>query len=324
MRWIFGAVTAMALTWGVPVTAQETFPTRPVTIVVPYTAGGPSDLLARILADELTKVWNQPVLIENKPGGGTVVALAATAHAEPDGYTMIETSPAFVINPAVRSSMPYDAEKDFRGVSLFVGSPSAIVAHPGFAPNTLAEMVEEAKKRDPSNPVTYAALLGSGTHMTMELLQLRTGVKFKAIPYQGSADALPDTLAGRVDSNIAIVGDILPLVKSGQLKIISLVYPERLSSLPDTPTALEEFPELQDDPMGSWNAIHVPAGVPDDILKQIAEGFEKATNSESYKQRVREFDSFPRYTTPEETDAFISHEIATWKEVAAASGIKID
>jgi tripartite-type tricarboxylate transporter receptor subunit TctC len=195
----------------------EDFPTKPVVIIVPYAAGGPSDVVTRILADELTKVWKQQVVIDNKNGGGTIIGTQAAARARPDGYTMLMTSGSFVVNPAIRSSLPYDPLKDFSGISVFLEAAHALVASPGFGPNTLQEMIAEAKTRT-GKPLTYASSgVGASSHMAAELLQRRAGITLKHIPYAGEAAGMPDTLSGRVDMQVGTWSTLRPYVESGKL-----------------------------------------------------------------------------------------------------------
>jgi len=302
--------------------AQTAFPNKPVTIVVPYAAGGPTDLVTRVLADELSRVWNQRVVVENKPGGGTIVGVSATAHARPDGYTMLTIAPAFVINPAVRKNLPYNV-KEFAGISIFAEGPQAIVAHPGFAPNTLVELVGEAKKRS-ANPLSASVgTLAGASHMTGELLQSKLGIKLKIVPYAGSAQSLPDVLAGRVDFEIATWGHARPHVQAGKMKLISMLFRKRLPDVPNTPTVFEELPAMSGLPMGAFLGIAVPAGVPKEIIAQISSGMRAADASKSYQERMQGLNHYTSFTTPEETDAFLAKSVATWTEIANQAGINL-
>jgi tripartite-type tricarboxylate transporter receptor subunit TctC len=303
--------------------AQSDFPNKPVTIVVPFAAGGPTDVVTRILADEVSKVWNQQVIIDNKPGGGSVVGNNAVARAKPDGYSLLMVGPAFVVLPGIRESLPYDSLKDFSGVSVYIDAPLAIVAHPGFAPNTLQELIEEARKR-PDRPLTYSSAgVGTTGHMTGELIKKKVGVNLKHISYGGDAAAMPDLLAGRVDFQIATWSNQRPYVEQGKLKIIAVLYRKRLPEIPNVPTLNELMPELGVS-RDAFNALAVPSSVPADIKAKIAEGVKAATNSKSYQDRILALGSYPRYTTPQETDTFLRDSIETWIEVAKAANIKVD
>jgi tripartite-type tricarboxylate transporter receptor subunit TctC len=303
--------------------AQTDFPTKPVTMVVPFAAGGPSDVVARVLADELAKIWKQNVVVENKAGGGTVLGAAAVATAKPDGYTMLVVSGSFVVGAAVRSSLPYDTLKDFSGVSLFVEAPFAIVAHPGFPASTLPELIAEAKKRT-EKPFTYASSgVASPVHMTAELIQRKTGIKLTHIPYSGEAGAIPDILAGRVDFQIGTWANQRPHVESGKLKLISVLYRTRLPEVPNSPTVHEAIPDLGVQPR-AFNAVVIPSKVPRDVAAKIHAGIKTAVETKNYRDRILALGSYPRSSTPEETDNFLRNEVAVWTEVAKAAGIKLD
>jgi tripartite-type tricarboxylate transporter receptor subunit TctC len=214
MRRLLSIAVALSLAAGASARADTSFPTRAVTIVVPFAAGGPSDVATRILADELAKVWKQQVLVENKAGGGAVIGNTLVAKAKPDGYTMLMIGPAFVVSPGIRSSLPYDTLKDFSGVSIFVDAPVSIVAHPGFGPSTIPELIEEARKR-PDRPLTFGTSgIGTTGHMYAELLQRKMGIKLKHVPYAGDAAGMPDALSGRIDFQIGTWSNERPYVES--------------------------------------------------------------------------------------------------------------
>jgi tripartite-type tricarboxylate transporter receptor subunit TctC len=320
---IFGILAVAWLASTLTAHADTDFPSRPVTIVVPFSAGGPSDVVTRILADELKKVWNQQVLVENKAGGATVIGNSYVAHSKPDGYTWLLATGSLVILPGVKSNLPYDTEKDFKAVSVIVDIPLAIVAHPGFAPNNFPELIEAAKKRE-SNPLTYAtAGVASFSHMAGELLQKKAGIKLVHVPFNGASQAMPDTLSGRVDFQIGTWADQRPFVESGKLKLIAILHRTRVPEAPNTATVAETLKGLAT-PGGAFLAISVPAGVPDDVMKKIAEGMKTATTTKSYQDRILKLGSYPRYTTPAEADAFLANELKTWSELAHSAGIKVN
>jgi tripartite-type tricarboxylate transporter receptor subunit TctC len=245
------------------------------------------------------------------------------ARAKPDGYTWLLATGSFVILPGVKSNIPYDTVKDFTGVSVIVDIPLAIVAHPGFAPNTFPELIDAAKKRT-SNPLTYAtAGLASFSHMAGELLQKKADIKLVHVPYNGAAQAMPDTLSGRVDFQIGTWADQRPFVESGKLKLIAILHRTRVPEAPNTATVSETLQGLAT-PGGAFLAISVPAGVPKDVMAKIADGMKTATTSKNYEERVLALGSYPRYTTPAEADAFLANELKTWSELAKSGGIKID
>ncbi len=315
-----GLAAAAILGLAASAQADTDFPTKPVTIIVPYAAGGPSDVAARLIAEELQKVWHQPVLIDNRPGGGAVVGMSAVAHARPDGYTWGQISGAFTVNPSIRKSLPYDTAKDFTGLTVFVTSPHALVSYPGFAPNTTEELIAASKK---STLKFASAGIGSSSHMTGELVQSVAGVKWQHIPYNGDTEALADILAGRVDFTISAWSNVLPQIQAGKLKLIAVSYPTRLPSYPNTPTLMEALPGLKTLPVGSWVGLNAPVGVPADVLAKIGEGLKEATSSDDFKQKAAALGVFPGYKTPAEADAFIKNEISSWQNVVAKQHIVV-
>jgi tripartite-type tricarboxylate transporter receptor subunit TctC len=310
---------AMAAT----VAQAQDFPTRPVTIVVPYAAGGPSDGITRILADELSKIWKQQVIIDNKGGGGTVIGTQLVARAKPDGYTMGQVAASFVTNPALRASLPYDTAKDFEAVGVFNEAAHSIIAGPGFVASTLVELIAEAKKRS-DRPLTYASAgVGSGSHMVAELFQRKAGITLKHVAYPGEAAGTSDVLTGRVDFQVGTWATQRPFVESGKAKLISVIYRNRLPEAPNTPNIDETFPGFSEVTI-PFNALVVPAGVPADVKARIAASIKGAVESKTYQERVKALGSYPRYASPQETDAFLKEEIKTWSEVAKAANIKVD
>jgi tripartite-type tricarboxylate transporter receptor subunit TctC len=323
MRNLCGFVVAVLLALSGGAQAQTDYPTKPVTIIVPYAAGGPSDVVTRVLAEELSKFWHQQVIIENRTGAGTSIGNALAARAKADGYTLLMVSPAFTILPGIRSSLPYDTLKDFRGICIFVDAPQVFASHPGFAPNTLSELIAEARKHK-DRPLTYASAgVAGATRMAAELLQKRANIKLTLIAYKGASEALGDTLAGRVDFQVGTWADLRPHIESGKLKLISVMYRNRVPEAANVPTADESNPDL-DLPKGAFNGLVVQADAPSDVVSKISSAVSNVITSAGFKERILALGSYPRQSTPEETDAFIKKEVKTWSEIAKAANIRAD
>jgi tripartite-type tricarboxylate transporter receptor subunit TctC len=320
---IFLALAVMAFALISPAQAQSDYPNHSVTIIVPFAAGGPSDVVTRILADELSKVWKQQVLVENKAGGGTVIGNNLAARAKPDGYTMLMVAGSFTILPGVHKKLPYDAIKDFSGVTLFVEAPMAIVASPGFEANNLEDLIAKSKTRG-DKPFTFASSgVAASSHMAGELLQRKAGIKLRHVPYSGEAANMADTLAGRVDFQIGTWSTTRPYVESGKLKLLSILFKSRLPEAPNTETLNESIKGLQS-AVDAFNGIVIPSGVPAEIKAKISEGIKAAVSTDSFKQKILAIGSYPRYATPEETDKFLHGEMATWKQIATEANIHLD
>ncbi|MEJ0011192.1 MAG: tripartite tricarboxylate transporter substrate binding protein [Bauldia sp.] len=310
---------AALLTVGANAQAED-WPTKPITIISTYAAGGPSDIGVRVFADVLSKIVKQPVLIDNKPGGGGVVGMSALHRSKPDGYTWAQVSGAFTVNPTIQKSLPYDTIKDFQGLTIFYSTPHAIVAYPGFAPSTPEELFAESKKRT----LKFASAgVGSSSHMTGELIQSVAGVRWQHIPYNGDAEALADILSGRVDFTVSSWTNVEPQVKAGKLKLIAFSNPTRLPDYPDVPTLWEVLPAMKALPVGSWSGLVAPAGVPPDVLAKVADAIKTASLSDEYKEKAAAIGKMARYMTPDETSAYLKTEVETWARIVKEQNIVI-
>jgi tripartite-type tricarboxylate transporter receptor subunit TctC len=302
--------------WG-----QASFPNRPVRIVVPYTPGGSTDVNARILGEGLEKIWKQSVIIENRPGAGTATGTNAVAKSAPDGYTMLVTTGAFGILPAVRSDLTYDTLKDLSGITNYASVPIVIVARPDFAPGSLKDFIALAKARK-DTPVSFASS-GAATlsHMVGALIESKFGLTLNHVPYQGSAAAILDVLAGRVDVLIANWSETREAISAGRLKLIAVLGSNRVAELPNLQTANEVFPELGS--IGSaFQGIVIPAATPADIKQKISEGIAAVVGSSEFKGRMAATGTLATNLSPAETDVFLKSEVETWTRVAKQANIK--
>jgi tripartite-type tricarboxylate transporter receptor subunit TctC len=297
------------------------FPSRPVKLLVPFAAGGPTDVVARILADLLSARWNgQSVVIENRPGAGTIVATAAVAKAPADGYTMLVATNSLLINPALGQKLPYDTEKDFAAVSMIATQPVALVASKSFPARTVPELVELARKSaDPLN-FTSPGPRGVG-HLAGEMLKQRAGIKMTHINYNGSAPALTDLMAGRVPLMFDIWHSAKRHVETGDLNLIAGAGAQRLADAPDVASIAEAYPGFD---VIAFNALVAPAGVPPAVLDKLSAATSAVVNSREFADKVRNLGIFPVGTTSQELDAWMREQIARWAEIAKAADIKAD
>jgi len=303
--------------------AQTTaeFPSRPVKLLVPFAAGGPTDVVARILADFLTARWNgQSVVIENRPGAGTIVATAAVAKSPADGYTMLVATNSLLINPAIGQKLPYDTEKDFAAVSMVATQPVALVANKAFPADTIAQLVDVAKKSPEALNFTSPGPRGVG-HLAGEMLKQRAGINMTHINYNGSAPALTDVIAGRVPLMFDIWHSAKRHVDSGDLKLIAGAGAQRLGDVPQVPTIAETYPGFD---VIAFNALVAPAGVPAPVLDRLSADIRSVVNSPEFADKVRNLGIFPLGNTPQELDAWMRKEIARWAGIAKAANIKAD
>jgi tripartite-type tricarboxylate transporter receptor subunit TctC len=316
--WLLGLTFALFASFSAY--GQTNFPTRNVTILVPFAGGGPTDVIIRILAERLSARWGKPVIVDDRPGGGTIVATAVLAKAPPDGYTLGVATNAFEINPGINHGLPYDTLKDFAGVSMVVSAPVVLVAPPSFAPNTVAEVIAEAKKSSAPLNFTSPGPRGVG-HLAGEWLQSLTGIKMTHIPYNGSAPALTDVISGRVPLMFDLWNSAKPYVVHGQLKMIAVASAGRLQDAPQYPTIAESYPGFD---VRASIAIIAPSGVPVPVIDKISADIRSVVSSPEFDEKMKPYGVTPKSTTPQELDTMIRAEIDRWAAIAKAANIRVD
>jgi tripartite-type tricarboxylate transporter receptor subunit TctC len=318
MALLFGLIAACAtVSEG---RAQAQFPTGPVRLLVPFAAGGPTDVVARILADLLSARWGgQSVVVDNRPGAGTIVATAAVAKAPPDGHTVLIGTNSLLINPAIDQKLPYDTYRDLAGVSMIATQPVALVANKALPANTVPELVAEVKKHGQFN-YTSPGPRGVG-HLAGEMLKQRAGIEMTHINYNGSAPALTDVIAGRVPIMFDVWHSAKRYVDSGELKLIAGAGAPRLADAPQVPTINETYPGFD---VIALNALIAPAGVPKPVLEKLSADIRAVVESSEFAGRTKHLGIFPKGNTPAELDAWMRQETAKWAEIAKAAKIKAD
>jgi tripartite-type tricarboxylate transporter receptor subunit TctC len=300
--------------------SAEGFPSKPVRMIVPFPPGGATDIIGRLLATKMQEIWKQPVLVENRPGAGTVVATDFVAKSPPDGHTLGLVITAHVINPSLRSSLPYDTLKDLAGVTQVSVQHMVIAANPSFEANTVAELIALAKK----NPGKIAyATSGEGTamHLTIERLKSAAGIDLVHVPYKGGAPAQQDVLGGRVPLLIDVHYAVQPLIKSGKIKALALLSPQRVKALPELPVISETVPGVSSLSMAG---IVVPRATPRELVRRVSADIAKALRSPDLHARMTDVGMEPVGSTPEQFDAFIRSEIQRWSAIVKTSGAKIE
>jgi len=320
MRLIASIVCALTLLASAA-QAQE-FPTSTVRLLVPFAAGGPTDVVARILGELLSARWGgKTVLIENRPGAGTIVATAAVAKSAPDGLTLLMATNSLLINPAIAKSLPYDTAKDFAPVSMIAVQPVGLVANKFFQVNNVADVVAIAKKQ--ALNYTSPRPRGGGDLAGQMLLQRASIPKenFTHINYNGSAPALTDVIAGRVPLMFDIWHSARRHVESGDLKLIASASPERLPGQPKVPTIAETYPGVD---VIAFNAIVTQGETPPPIVEKLSADVRAIVGSDAFLERVKNLGINAYGNTPAELRAWMTKEMARWKDVAQASNIKAD
>lgn len=319
-RWKYAAAVAGCVLFAATTVAAQNFPTKPVRMIVPFPPGGATDIIARLLSDELGKMWPQPVVIDYKPGAGTIVGTDIVAKAAPDGHTMGVVITAHVLNPSLRKDMPYDTLKDLSGVSLLAISHIVITATNALPANNIKELIDYAKTRP--GQLNYASP-GTGTamHLAGELLNTLGGIKIVHVPYRGGAAAYPDVIAGRVELQIDPLHASMQNIESKQVKALAITSPQRAPTAPGIPTVGETLANFT---VMSISGLVVPSGTPRDVVRKINADVTKALQNPELKTRMASVGMDPNPSTAEQFDAFIRSEIAKWADVVKSSGMKLD
>ena len=321
---IIASLTGAALLFGTAlVLAQtETYPVRPIRFIVPLPPGGGADLVARIVAERLSKNLNQQVLVDNRAGGGTVIGADLAAKSAPDGYTLLlGTATTHAINSSLVKKLPYDPVRDFSPISLVAVLPQIIVAHPSLPANTLPELIALARKR-PGEILFASTGNGSANHLGAEMLKSVAKLNMVHVPYKGAAPSVTDLLAGQTQFMFTTIPPALPHVKSGRLKALAVAHAKRSALLPQLPTTAEGgAPGVE---ASSWNGVLVRAGTAQSIITRLHTELSAIMTLPELRERLAAAGVEPMINTPDEFASYIASETARYARVIASSGARID
>ena len=306
-----------------PANAQDTWPARPLRLIVPFAPGGTTDTIARTVARELTKPLGQQVVVENRPGAGGLIGADATLKLPADGYTLLfATISTMAVQPALQPKLAYDPLKDFAPVTLLATLPYILAAHPSVPAYSVPQLVKLARAKPGS--ITYGSPgVGTGAHLTAEFLCSVTGMKLVHVPYKGDAPGVVDLMAGQIALAVFPTLGLAPHVKAGRVRALAVTSPERSAVVPDVKTVAEQgYPGWES---GSWNGIAVRAGTPDAIVRRLnREIVTFLTENQQVRASIEASGSKVVGNTPEQFGEYIRGEIAKWRKVVATAGIKID
>ena len=308
----------------VPLQAQAAnqWPSKPITIIVPFAAGGTTDIVARLTGLALSKELKQSVIIENRAGAGGNIGSNIASKAPADGYTLVMgTVGTHAINPHLYKKMPYDTLKDFSPISRIASVPNVLVLNQSSSAKTVKDVMDEAKK-NPGKLAFSSSGSGASTHLTGELFKSLAGVEMLHVPYKGSAPALTDLMAGQVDLMFDNLPSAMPFIKSGKLKAIAVTTLQRASQLPDLPTIDESgIPGLD---ASSWFGLFAPSKTPKEVITTINEALQKVMESSDLKSKIESQGGTPIYETPANFSAYLAAENTRWAKVVKQSGATIE
>jgi len=316
LRWLL-LISALLFGWGGKAVAQ-TWPSKPIHAIIAFAAGSATDIIPRVVFEPLSAQLGQPIVVENRGGGGTTIAAAMVAKAEPDGYTLLATSSAHTLVPTVYPNASYDTAADFVAVVTLGTSPNVLVVSPSKGFKTAQVLVAAAKAR-PGSFNFASAGVGSATHLSAERFRMAAGFDAVHIPFRGGAEALTEVLSGRAEFYFCPLGTALQQIRDGKLLALAVSGPKRAALLPDVPSVLELFPN-SDYPF--WIGVFMPAKTPRDIIENFHREALKTMQSPNVKERLETLGMEPMALTPAEFDAQVRAEIGTTGALAKAAGLR--
>ncbi|MEI2415866.1 tripartite tricarboxylate transporter substrate binding protein [Orrella sp. JC864] len=301
--------------------AADRYPDKPVTIVVPFPAGGATDVIARMVAEKLSARWKQPVVIRNQPGAGTTLAAEQISRTAADGYTLYMTTASHTIGASLYSKLNYDPVKDFDPISLSATIPLVLVATPALPVKDLDSFIAYGKQ---SRDGLTMASSGNGTpgHLTGAMFTERTGVKLVHIPYRGDAPMLTDLVGGQVQVAFVTLSAALPHIQSGRLRAIALAHPSRVAAIQDVPTMAQAG--LPDFHFATWFGLFSPAGLDEGIKQKIYQAVHEAVADPELSKRLTDMGAEVNNSSPQAFEAFIAQELKNWNEGVRLSGARVD
>ena len=318
-RWLLALGLMLAGIGATQQASAQTWPSRPIKMIVLYTPGGYTDFMARTVGQKLSEALGQTIVFENRPGANSVIGADAVAKAAPDGYTFGTVIAAHAVNATLNTKLPYDVLKDFSYVSLMSVAPLMMVAHPSLQANNIQELNALAKAK-PGELNFASSGVGAAAHLTMEMFKSRAGVNMQHVPYKGTAPALTDILGGRINVMFDTVGAFNEHVRAKTLKPIAVTAKARMAAAPDVPTVSESG--LPDFVAGTWAGVIAPAGTPKEIVNRVSGEIQKILRDPAIREQLAKLGYEAVGNTPEEYDAFMRQEVALWAKVIKDADIK--
>ena len=300
---------------------SQAWPTKPISLVVTYPAGGGADTMARLIAPKLGEALGQPVIIENKPGASGQIGASAVAKATPDGYTLMLDASSFAVNPALFVKLPYDSDKAFKPIGVIALFPNVLLINPGVAATSVKELVALAKAK--KNAISYASSgNGSAQHLAGAMFESAAGVDMLHVPYKGGAPALNDVIGGQVPVFFGNLASTLQHMQAGKLKPLAVTSANRSAILPNVPTMAEAGVAGYE--VYEWNALFAPAGTPDAVVAKLAAALQKTLDSPDVKTRIAQLGGEIQTAKPDAAQQFVRQQTTLWAKVVKERGISLD
>lgn len=314
---IFQVLSALLVLAAAGGATAQPYPSKPVRLIVPFAPGGPADIQARLIGPKLTEAWGQPVVVENRAGGNTIIATELTARADPDGHTVQVVSAGFAINVSLYARLPYDSLRDFAPVTQLTSGPAIVVVHPSLPARSIKELIQLARSRP--GQLTYASA-GLPSQLAVELFKVMTGTDLVHVPYKGAAPAMIDLIAGHVQVSFPTIIGAFSHVQAGRLRALATTGAKRAPAAPDLPTMMEAgVPGYE---AANWFGTAVPAKTPPVIVAKLSQEIARVLRLPDVRERLLSQGMEPTSSTPEEFSAYIRSEMAKWAKVVKASGAK--
>ncbi len=313
--------TALSVIAATPVACANGYPDKPIEMIIPYAAGGATDVIGRMITSKLPDELGQPVVVVNKPGAGTTLAASGVAREKPDGYTLYTTTAAHTISASLYTKLNYDPIKDFAPIHLIAKIPIVLVTSPHFRVESLQDYIKKAKES--KNGITVGSPgNGSPQHLAQALFQSQTGAKFVHVPYRGDAPLITDMLAGQVQSAFITLSAALPHIQAGKLHALAIANPERIDAIKDVPTMSEAG--VKDFNASTWFGIFGPAGINADIQQKLHTATEKVASDPAFKNRIDELGGQIMDLGPDPFSDYVKKEAEQWKRAVQVSGARVD
>jgi tripartite-type tricarboxylate transporter receptor subunit TctC len=312
------AIAALAVGFGFEASAQN-FPTRPLRVVVGYAAGGSTDVLARMIGQKLTEALGQPVVIDNRPGGGTLIATEIVARALPDGHTLLMATPPLVVAPALFQKVPFDISRDFAAVTNIAATSNVLVVHPSIPAHTVKELVALAKA-SPRKYTFGSSGIGGASHLAMELFRSLADIEVVHVPYKGGSLAVTDLLGGRLALMFANLTTVQVHIKSGRVRALAIGTAQRSLVVPELPTVAESgVPGYE---ANNWNGVVVPAGTPRTAIERLQREIKAIVDASDMRDKLLAAAFEPVADTPAEFRRYLASERTKWAKVVIDAGVK--